>query len=111
MRLPTRISALGLTLLTAGCGPERAPGDASIIARFAAHRTKFSQLLEMFRRDGIDGRFGCDGPPDDAIIPGEPPTRLVETTDNYRWTQKDRVQDAVTMYRHIDGPWLEYDAN
>jgi hypothetical protein len=65
VRLPTRISVLSIALLTAGCG-QHSPSDASIIARFTAHRAEFSVLLEMFRHDGIEGRFGCDGPPDDA---------------------------------------------
>ncbi len=60
MRLATNIIALGIALLTAGgCGPATPPSDASIIARFNAHRTEFSQLLEMFDHDGINGGLGC----------------------------------------------------
>jgi hypothetical protein len=69
VRLPIRIFALGVAFLLAGCGPGRAPSDASIITRFAAHRAEFGQLLEMFRHDGIDGRLGCESqpqPPDDS---------------------------------------------
>jgi hypothetical protein len=67
VRLATNISALGITLLTAaGCGPATPPSDASIIARFNAHRTEFNQLLEMFDHDGINGRLGCADSLDDA---------------------------------------------
>jgi hypothetical protein len=63
----TNISALGMTLLIAtGCGPATPPSDTSIIARFNAHRTEFSQLLEMFDHDGINGRLGCADSLDDA---------------------------------------------
>jgi hypothetical protein len=63
MRLSIRISTLSIALLVAACGPWPAPSDASIIARFNAHRTEFTQLLEMFSHDGIYGRFSCDEPP------------------------------------------------
>jgi hypothetical protein len=63
VRLSMRISALSIALLLAACGPWHAPTDASIIARFNARRTEFSQLLEMFRHDGIYGRFSCDESP------------------------------------------------
>jgi len=70
MRLATNISALGITLLTAaGCGPATPPSDASIIARFNAHRAEFGQLLEMFDHDGINGRLGCADSLDDAQGP------------------------------------------
>ena len=71
MRLPINIFALGITLLTAGCG--YAPSDASIIARFNAHRTEFSQLLEMFHQDDIKGRLSCDGDASDDVIRGQQP--------------------------------------
>lgn len=42
----------------------------------------------------------------------EPPEPIVQTTDNYQWTQSDHQRGSVTLYRHIDGPWyLEYSAN
>jgi hypothetical protein len=67
VRLATRIIALGIThLAAAGCGPPIPPSDASIIARFNAHRAEFSQLLEMFGQDGINGRLGCFDSADDA---------------------------------------------
>jgi hypothetical protein len=70
VRLATNTIALGITLLTAaGCGPATPPSDASIIARFNAHRTEFSQLLEMFDHDGINGRLGCADSADDARGP------------------------------------------
>jgi hypothetical protein len=46
------------------------------------------------------------------FIPDEPPTPLLASTDNYHWTQRDHAQGAVTLYRHIDGPWyVEYMEN
>lgn len=71
VRLATNIIALGITLLTAaGCGPGTPPpSHASIIARFNAHRAEFSQLLEMFDHDGINGRLGCADSADDARGP------------------------------------------
>ena len=78
MRLATRIIALGITLLAAaGCGPATPPSDASIIARFNAHRAEFNQLLEMFDQDGINGRLGCFDSADDARgrQPISPPRR------------------------------------
>jgi hypothetical protein len=70
VRLAINIIALGITLLTAaGCGPATPPSDASIIARFNAHRAEFSQLLEMFDHDGINGRLGCADSADDAQGP------------------------------------------
>ena len=70
VRLATRIIALGITLLAAaGCGPATPPSDASIIARFNAHRAEFSRLLEMFDQDGINGRLGCFDSTDDARGP------------------------------------------
>jgi hypothetical protein len=70
VRLATNIIALGITLLTAaGCGPATPPSDASIIARFNVHRAEFSQLLEMFDHDGINGRLGCADSADDARGP------------------------------------------
>jgi hypothetical protein len=70
VRLATNICALGIMLLTvAGCGPATPPSDASIIARFNAHRTEFGQLLEMFDHDGINGRLGCADSLDDARGP------------------------------------------
>jgi hypothetical protein len=67
VRLATNIFALMITLMpAAGCGPTAPPSDASIIARFNAHRTEFSQLLEMFDHDGIHGRLGCADSLDDA---------------------------------------------
>jgi hypothetical protein len=166
MRVP-RISALSIAILIAGCGQWPAPSDESIIARFASHRTEFNQLLEMFRHDGIFGRFSCDDAPhvprdappvseerraeytkilkaigsdcavycdfgsgrtqffmwstgmlfagrDKSILfnPSREPSPLVDSTDNYRWTQEDHRIGSVTMYRHIDGPWyLMYAAN
>jgi hypothetical protein len=62
--LAVRTAAVIVAFLAAGC--TWTPSDASIIARFNAHRTEFNQLLEMFRQDGIEGRLGCEGPPDDA---------------------------------------------
>jgi hypothetical protein len=70
VRLAVNIFALGITLLAAGgCGPATPPSDASIIARFDAHRAEFSQLLEMFDHDGINGRLGCADSADDARGP------------------------------------------
>ena len=70
MRLAINVSALGITLLTAvGCGPATPPSDASIIARFNAHRAEFGQLLEMFDYDRINGRLGCADSADDARGP------------------------------------------
>ena len=70
MRLAKNISALGIMLLTmSGCGPATPPSDVSIIARFNAHRSEFSQLLEMFDHDGINGRLGCADSLDDARGP------------------------------------------
>ena len=66
VRLATIISALGITLTAAGCGPATPPSDTSIIARFNVHRTEFGQLLEMFDHDGINGRLGCTDSLDDA---------------------------------------------
>jgi hypothetical protein len=62
MRL-SKSFALIIALLTEGCGPSTAPSDVSLIARFNAHRTEFSQLLEMFRHDKIFGRFSCNDSP------------------------------------------------
>jgi len=62
--LATRMVGLIAVFLAAGC--TRTPSDDSKIARFNAHRTEFNQLLQMFRQDGIEGRLGCEGPPDDA---------------------------------------------
>jgi hypothetical protein len=39
------------------------------------------------------------------LFPGEPPSPIVETTDDYRWTQMDHQRGAVELNRHIDGPW------
>lgn len=39
------------------------------------------------------------------FIPDGPPAPLLASTDNYSWTQRDHIQGAVTLYRHIDGPW------
>jgi hypothetical protein len=70
IRLTTITIALAITLLTAaGCGPATPPSDASIIARFDAHRAEFSQLLAMFDQDGINGRLGCSDSADDARGP------------------------------------------
>ena len=67
VRLATNIIALGIALLAAaGCGPATPPSDASIIARFNAHRAEFGQLLEMFEHDRINGRLGCADSLDDA---------------------------------------------
>ena len=67
VRSAINIIALGITLLTAaGGGPATPPSDASIIARFNAHRAEFRQLLEMFDHDGINGRLGCADSVDDA---------------------------------------------
>jgi hypothetical protein len=70
VRLAVNISAFGIALLMAGgCGPATPPSDASIIARFYAHRAEFSQLLEMFDHDRINGRLGCADSVDDARGP------------------------------------------
>lgn len=58
MLLTVRIIVFSLIFLLEGCGT---PSDASIIARFNAHRTEFNQLVKMFRADGIEGRLRCDG--------------------------------------------------
>src|SRR5689334_8406681 len=65
VRLATTIIVIAL-LTTAGCGPATPPSDASIIARFNAHRAEFSQLLEMFDHDRINGRLGCADAAGDA---------------------------------------------
>jgi hypothetical protein len=53
VRLAINVSALGITLLTAvGCGPATAPSDASIIARFNAHRAEYVKIFKT---------IGCDG--------------------------------------------------
>lgn len=72
MRLTATTSLISLTLLLVGCG---APSDASIIARFNAHRAEFRQLVEMFRTDGIEGRIRCDGrsPEGDDAVRGQQP--------------------------------------
>jgi hypothetical protein len=69
VRLATGISALGMTLLIAGRGLATPPSDASIIARFNAHRAEFGQLLKMFDHDRINGRLGCADSADDARGP------------------------------------------
>ena len=70
---PSRLPfALCLTLMLGGCG---APSDATIIARFNADRAEFTQLIEMFRTDGIEGRIRCDGrsPGGDDAVRGDQP--------------------------------------
>jgi hypothetical protein len=92
-RSPTSLTAVGLekwtataiiALLVAGC--TWTPSDASIIARFNAQRAEFNRLLEMFHQDGIEGRIGCDGPPDDAQRDPQPLSaqRRVEYTKIFK---------------------------
>jgi hypothetical protein len=72
LRLTISTFAISFSVLLAGCG---APSDASIVARFNAHRADFNQLVEMFRTDGIEGRLRCDGrsPEGDDAVRGQQP--------------------------------------
>ena len=93
--MSVKLSALGVVLLVAGCGPWPAPSDDSIIARFTLHRTAFNQLLEMFRHDGIFGRFNCDDPPH---VPRDAPSVSEERRAEYTKILKTIGSECAVYY-------------
>lgn len=86
-----------LVLLMGGCG---APGDASIIARFEAHRTEFNHLVEMFRADGIEGRLRCDSrsPEGDDAARAQQPISVQRRAEYERIFQAYGCDTAVYYY-------------
>lgn len=73
-------SLLGIALFAAtGCGPPTPPSDASLIARFNAHRADFDRILAMLDQDRIDGDLRCSETSDPSRGPDYlAPQRRVE---------------------------------
>jgi hypothetical protein len=102
--------AISLAPLLGGCG---APSDASIIARFNAHRAEFNQLVEMLRTDGIEGRLRCDGrsPEGDDAVRGQQPISAQRRAQYEKVFQVYGCDTAVYYYsygRRAEFPlWLK----
>ena len=97
MRLTDSALLISLTLVLEGCG---APSDASIIARFNAHRAEFNQLVEMLRTDGIEGRLRCDrrSTEGDDAVRGQQPISAPHRSEYEKIFQDYGCDTAVYYY-------------